>query len=1001
MEALTLLIIFVTSWVLCYYIWDGMYRKRNLPPGPTPLPFIGNLLDLKTGRVVESLRELNQKFGDVYTIYLGPRRVVVLCGYDAVKEALVDRGNDFGSRGHLPVMDQYTLGHSVIFGNGECWKQLRRFSLMTLRNFGMGKRCIEERIQEEAQCLVEECKKTNGVPFNPTFHFSQVSSNIICSLIFGDRYGYDDPDFRRLMHIINEMFHSLASFWGQLFDIFDIVMRHVPGPHYKAVHCLHCLDEFVKEKMEEYLKTLNPDRPRHLIDSFLIKMEEEKDNPSTQFHMKNFFVNTTMLFVAGTETISTTLRFAFLLLLKYPDIRRKVQEEIDRVIGHQRAPQQEDRRSMPYTDAVIHEIQRYANVSPLNLPHSVNRDTEFHGFTIPKGTDVLPVLEFVLYDPKYFPDPEKFDPTRFLNEDGSFKRNEAFMVFSAGKRVCLGENLARLEIFIFVTTILQNFNITSPEDPKDLDISPQIGGTTNVPRTHVSDFGCSPKTTHDIILLLPISAQNGTMEALTLLLVFLVSCMVCYYTWERMYRRRNLPPGPTPLPLIGNLLQVKSGRLVETLKEMKQKYGDIYTLYLGPRRVVVLCGYDLVKEALVDRGDDFGIRGRLPVVELYTQGHGVIFSNGDCWKTMRRFTLSTFRSFGMGKRSIEERIQEEAQCLVEEFKKTNGVPFDPTYYCSQVSANIICSLIFGNRFDYDDAEFCRLISIINEIFRSMTSFWGQLFEVFEAVMKYLPGPHHKARYCAYKLEEFIKERMKKDLDTLNPDKPRHLIDSFLLKMEEEKHNTSTQFNMKNLLINTNSLFNAGTETISTTLRHGFLLLLKYPDIKCRVQEEIDRVIGRQRAPEPEDRISMPYTDAVIHEIQRYANVLPMNLPHAVHKDTQFHGFTIPKGTDVFPVLEFVLRDPKYFPDPYNFDPSRFLGVNGEFKKNEAFMVFSVGKRVCLGENLARLEIFIFLTTLLQNFDIKSHLEPKDLDISPQMVGFSNVPPLFKISFISR
>ncbi|KAM4642716.1 cytochrome P450 2A6-like [Discoglossus pictus] len=487
MEALILLIIFVISCILCYYTWEGMYKKRNLPPGPTPLPLIGNLLQLKTGRLVESMKELNQKYGDVYTIYMGPRRVVVLCGYDAVKEALVDRGDDFGSRGVLPVIEQYTLGHSVIFGNGECWKELRRFSLTTLRIFGMGKRSIEERIQEEAQCLVEEFRKTNGVPFNPTFHFSQVSSNIICSLIFGDRYEYNDPDFSRLMKIIDDIFRSMSSFWGQLFDMFDIVMRHLPGPHYQAVHFLQCLDEFVKEKMEQYLKTLNPDRPRHLIDSFLIKMEEEKDNPSTQFNMKNFFVNTTVLFIAGTETISITLRHAFLLLLKYPDIKDKVQEEIDRVIG-KRMPQPEDRGTMPYTDAVIHEIHRYGNVLPMNLPHSVNKDTEFRGFTIPKGTDVLPILEFVLQDPKYFPDPMKFDPSRFLNEDGSFKRNEAFMAFSAGKRTCLGENLARLEIFIFFTTILQNFNITSPVDPKDLNISPQMVGFSNVPRPYEISF---------------------------------------------------------------------------------------------------------------------------------------------------------------------------------------------------------------------------------------------------------------------------------------------------------------------------------------------------------------------------------------------------------------------------------------------------------------------------------------------------------------------------------
>ncbi|XP_053328577.1 cytochrome P450 2A5-like [Spea bombifrons] len=491
------------------------------------------------------------------------------------------------------------------------------------------------------------------------------------------------------------------------------------------------------------------------------------------------------------------------------------------------------------------------------------------------------------------------------------------------------------------------------------------------------------------------------MELLTLLLGLLVSAVLCFYTWSSMYRPQNLPPGPIPLPVLGNLLQLKTGQMVDSLQQMHQKYGDVYTLYLGPRRVVVLCGYEAVKEALVDQGEDFGIRGHLPVVDLYFQGHGVAFSNGDRWKQMRRFSVVTLKNFGMRKRSIEERIKEETRCLMEEFRKTNGAPFSPVFYFKQAVSNIICSIVFGQRYRYGDADFRRLMQIIDDIFQSMSSFWGQLFDIFDKVLRHLPGPHHRTHRFLCELEEFVKERIEADKKTLNLDSPRHILDSFMIRMEEEKHNPSTHFTLKNLITNTLVLFVAGTEGISMTLRHAFLLLLKYPDIKSKVQEEIDRVIGRHRVPGPEDQPSMPYTQAVIHEIHRFPNVLPMNLPHAAAKDTEFRGFTIPKGTDVFPVLTSVLNDSKYFPDPYTFDPNRFLDENGSFKKNEAFMVFSAGIRVCPGEGIARLEIFLFLTILLQNFDITSPVAPEDLDISTQMVGFSNAPPPYEISFIPR
>lgn len=144
-------------------VWKGSHKGRSLPPGPTPLPIIGNLMQLNFRNIPASLSELAKEYGPVYMLYLGSQPTVVLHGYEVIKEALIHQGDEFLGRGPLPIISDVQKGHGIIFSNGETWKQMRRFSLMTLRNFGMGKRSVEERVQEEAQYLVEELRKTEAV----------------------------------------------------------------------------------------------------------------------------------------------------------------------------------------------------------------------------------------------------------------------------------------------------------------------------------------------------------------------------------------------------------------------------------------------------------------------------------------------------------------------------------------------------------------------------------------------------------------------------------------------------------------------------------------------------------------------------------------------------------------------------------------------------------------------------------------------------------------------
>ncbi|KAM9323971.1 cytochrome P450 2F2-like [Gastrophryne carolinensis] len=437
------------------------------------------------------------------------------------------------------------------------------------------------------------------------------------------------------------------------------------------------------------------------------------------------------------------------------------------------------------------------------------------------------------------------------------------------------------------------------------------------------------------------------------------------------------------------------------LSQLWEEYGSVYTLYFGSNPAVFICGYEAVKEALIDQNDDFGARGKVPTMDQFTKGYGLTFSNGERWKAMRHFTMKTFKDFGFGKKSIEWKIQEEVRCVMEEFRRSQGHPWNPTKIFMQASSNILCLIVFGERYDYSDARFAKLLHSVEEIFRLMSCNWGQAQNILPTLMSYIPGPHRHVITISEEMVEFIAEMAKSCQETLDSNDPRHFTDCFLIKIEKEKNNPNTEYNMNNLLHVIYNLFLAATETITTTLRHALLICLKYPDIEAKLREEVDRVIGRDRMPNMEDRLNMPFMQAVMYEVQRFSDIGPINLTHMVTKDTTFRGYYIPKGTDVYPLLCTVHRDPTQFATPYKFNPSHFMDENGKFKKNDACMPFSAGKRMCPGDHVARMEIFIFLSTILQNFTLSSDRQFTEAEVAPKLAGFFNAPIQYELSFNSR
>ncbi|XP_066271771.1 cytochrome P450 2J4-like [Branchiostoma lanceolatum] len=692
--------------------------KKNLPPGPWGWPVLGHIPALGKNPHL-GLTAMRKRYGDVIHIRMGPKDVVALCGYEAIHEALVKKGEDFSSRPYLYIFDKMGSFENGLgfLPYGSFWKQQRKFTLRSLRDFGFGKRSLEGKILEEAEGLKEEILQTANAPFNARPLLQNAVSNVICSIVFGSRFEYSDPKFQYLMERINQNFGEQelagpANFFPWL--------RHIPAVKKavdKVVKNAKDVIGTLREFLIEHKNTFDPSNIRDFIDSYLLEMDQEDEAGNRESFTEdqlNYVISD--LFVAGSETTSTTLSWALLYMVLYPEVQQKVQQEIDSVVGRDTVLSIIHRSQLPYTEAVITEIMRIKPVAPLGLPRATSNDTNLFGYDIPEGTMVWPVLWSVLYDPVHYPEPDVFKPHRFLNENGQFVKDPTFIPFSTGRRICLGENLAKMELSLFFAHLLQHFTFKLPEGaakPTTVGImgiitySPVSYELCAIPREYLTKLCTKMSVLYSLAARL--FAYCDVQTALVLVSVLLL-------TFWYLKPRKNLPPGPWGWPVLGHIP-------------------------------------------------------------------------------------------ALGK----------------------------------------------------------------------------------------PKPN---------------------------------------------------------------------------------------------------VVGRGNILSITHRSQLPYTEAVISEIMRISPISPLGLSRATSNDANLFGYDIPEGTMVWPVLWSVLHDPVHYPEPDVFRPHRFLNENGQFVKDPTFIPFSTGRRICLGENLAKMELFLFFAHLLQHFTFKL---PEGA-AEPTTVGIMGILPYSPVSY---
>uniref|UniRef100_A0A8D2IGN7 Cytochrome P450 n=1 Tax=Varanus komodoensis TaxID=61221 RepID=A0A8D2IGN7_VARKO len=464
MELWALVLVLACLMVLKYLRW--LWRCRHYPPGPFPWPLIGSTWWTGLNLHKDTLMKLAKQYGSLSTLWIAQYPIVILSGYQTVKEGLIGHSEELSGRPVTNLLKIAFKRKGIVLSNGRVWKQQRRFGVGVMRQLGLGKKGMESQIQVETHRLVEVFASAKGQPFDPLLPITNSVSSLICVLAFGYRFSLEDKEFQEMIDAVDFLLKFGCTMCHTLFPSIFI---HLPGPHQKALSFSQLVLSFARKEIEKH-KEQTRHEPQDFIDFYLLQIE--KNNPSSSFNEENLSETILELFIAGTETTATTLHWALLLMVAHPDV-----QEMEDVLGSSHSICYQDRKKLPYTNAVIHEIQRANYALPLGIPRRSIKDVHMNGFIIPKDTIVVTDLRSVLLDPKQWETPEQFNPQHFLDKDGNFVAREEFLPFGAGARVCLGEQMARMEIFLFLTHLLRNFRFQLPEGVTKINQEPVMGMT--------------------------------------------------------------------------------------------------------------------------------------------------------------------------------------------------------------------------------------------------------------------------------------------------------------------------------------------------------------------------------------------------------------------------------------------------------------------------------------------------------------------------------------------
>ncbi|KAF2198327.1 cytochrome P450 [Delitschia confertaspora ATCC 74209] len=465
-------------------------RPAGYPPGPPTFPIIGNLHQMPKRDAHLQFQKWAQEYGPVYSLILGTKTLVVLNTDQAVKDLLDKRSGIYSDRQDMYIGQELCSGgmRVLMMKYGPTWRMARKLT-HNLLNVSAAKSYVPYQMLENKQMLYEILH----TPDNVLDAIRRYSNSLTTAMTFGWRtHSHSDPALQQLFSGFEAFAVLNQTGTAALIDFYPF-LRYLPEfllPAQKKARELHRKEKDLYVGHWKRAKASIKDGTAKPC--FCVDLARSQDAEGFSDDQAGYISGTVL--EAGSDTTSSTLYAFVQAMVLYPDVQRKAQEQIDKVIGPTRPPTMGDEHDLQYIRAIVKETLRWMPTTIMGaVPHAVTKDDEYMGFLIPKGAGVVNNAYTINMDPKRAPNPRQFNPERYINDTASLgesaAQNDASkrdqFTFGAGRRICPGIHVAERSLFLAISRMLWAFDIKPKLDKYGKAILPD-------PEKLTQGFVCMP-----------------------------------------------------------------------------------------------------------------------------------------------------------------------------------------------------------------------------------------------------------------------------------------------------------------------------------------------------------------------------------------------------------------------------------------------------------------------------------------------------------------------------